>query len=56
MLKTANALAVAGMAVLALSMGAVVYVIAVVPASGYFTIYLNKAVTSTTYVGYFVHN
>jgi hypothetical protein len=30
MLKTANALAVAGMAVLALSMGAVVYVIAVV--------------------------
>ena len=33
-----------------------VYVHAVVPASGYFTIYLNKAVTATTYVGYLVIN
>ena len=33
-----------------------VYVAAVVPAAGYFTIYLNKAVTSTTYVGYLVIN
>ncbi len=33
-----------------------VYVRAVVPASGSFTIYLNKAVTSTTYVAYFVVN
>ncbi len=33
-----------------------VYVHAVVPASGYFVIYLNKAVTATTYVGYLVIN
>jgi hypothetical protein len=33
-----------------------VYVQAVVPASGSFTIYLNKAVTSATYVAYFVVN
>jgi hypothetical protein len=33
-----------------------VYVSAVVPNAGYFTIYLNKAVTATTYVGYFVIN
>jgi hypothetical protein len=32
------------------------YVRAVVPASGYFTIYLNKALTSATYVAYFVVN
>lgn len=33
-----------------------VYVAAAVPASGKFTIYLNKAVTATTYVAYFVIN
>ena len=33
-----------------------VYVHAVVPAAGSFTIYLNKAVTATTYVGYLVIN
>jgi hypothetical protein len=33
-----------------------VYVHAVVPAAGYFTIYLNKAVTANTYVGYLVIN
>ena len=33
-----------------------VYVHAVVPAAGSFTIYLNKAVTATTYVGYIVIN
>lgn len=33
-----------------------VYVIAAVPASGKFTIYLNKSVTGTTYVAYFVIN
>ena len=33
-----------------------VYVHAVVPAAGSFTIYLNKAVSSTTYVGYLVIN
>lgn len=33
-----------------------VYVHAVVPYSGYFYIYLNKAVTATTYVGYLVIN
>jgi hypothetical protein len=33
-----------------------VYVHAVVPGSGYFYIYLNKAVTATTYVGYLVIN
>ena len=33
-----------------------VYVHAVVPAAGSFTIYLNKAVTATTYIGYLVIN
>ena len=33
-----------------------IYVAAAVPASGKFTIYLNKAVTATTYVAYFVLN
>jgi hypothetical protein len=33
-----------------------VYVHAVVPGTGYFYIYLNKAVTATTYVGYLVIN
>ena len=33
-----------------------VYVHAVVPGSNYFTIYLNKAVSSSTYVGYLVIN
>jgi hypothetical protein len=33
-----------------------VYVAAAVPASGRFTVYLNKAVTSTTYFAYFVLN
>jgi hypothetical protein len=33
-----------------------VYVQAVVPGTGYFTIYLNKAVSATTYVGYLVIN
>jgi hypothetical protein len=33
-----------------------VYVQAVVPGTGYFTIYLNKAVSGTTYVGYLVIN
>jgi hypothetical protein len=33
-----------------------VYVASVVPATGYFTIYLNKAVTSSTTVGYLVIN
>jgi hypothetical protein len=33
-----------------------VYILAAVPAAGSFTIYLNKAVTGTTYVGYFVIN
>jgi hypothetical protein len=33
-----------------------VYVHAVVPAAGSFTIYFNKAVTATTYVGYLVIN
>jgi hypothetical protein len=33
-----------------------IYVQSVVPAAGYFTIYLNKAVSSTTYVGYLVIN
>jgi hypothetical protein len=33
-----------------------VYVHAVVPATGYFVIYLNKAVTANTYVGYLVIN
>jgi hypothetical protein len=33
-----------------------VYVASVVPASGSFTIYLNKTVSSTTYVAYFVIN
>lgn len=33
-----------------------VYVHAVVPAAGYFVIYLNKAVTANTYVGYLVIN
>jgi hypothetical protein len=33
-----------------------VYVHAVVPAAGYFTIYFNKTVSSTTYVGYLVIN
>jgi hypothetical protein len=33
-----------------------IYVQSVVPAAGSFTIYLNKAVTSTTYVGYLVIN
>jgi hypothetical protein len=33
-----------------------VYIASVVPSSGYFTIYLNKAVTSSTAVGYLVVN
>jgi hypothetical protein len=33
-----------------------VYVHAVVPAAGYFVIYLNKSVTANTYVGYLVIN
>jgi hypothetical protein len=33
-----------------------VYVHAVVPAAGYFTIYLNKTVSATTYIGYLVIN
>jgi uncharacterized Ntn-hydrolase superfamily protein len=33
-----------------------VYVQSVVPASGKFTIYLNKAVTGTSYIGYLVIN
>jgi hypothetical protein len=33
-----------------------VYVASVVPATGYFTIYLNKSVSSSTYVGYLVIN
>jgi hypothetical protein len=33
-----------------------VYVHAVVPGTGYFLIYLNKAVTANTYVGYLVIN
>ena len=33
-----------------------IYVQSVVPTTGYFTIYLNKAVSSTTYVGYLVIN
>jgi hypothetical protein len=33
-----------------------VYVHAVVPAAGYFTIYLNKTVGATTYIGYLVIN
>jgi hypothetical protein len=33
-----------------------IYVRAVIPSSGSFTIYLNKAVTSATNVAYFVVN
>jgi hypothetical protein len=33
-----------------------VYVHAVVPAAGYFTIYLNKNVSAATYIGYLVIN
>jgi hypothetical protein len=33
-----------------------VYVHAVVPAAGYFTIYLNKTVSAATYIGYLVIN
>ncbi len=32
------------------------YLVAAVPAAGKFTVYLNKAVTGTTYVAYFVVN